>query len=122
MNFKNSISLNFPAIMLETLERFKSFMKRFIFPKFHETFHFSKVSWNFTTLDAPEDPGALWTFRLFHTQMFFSWIEKEYNTRSKEYTRFVHLNRWVKINAWTQLRVRSFCTDYDKKKLLFCLS
>ena len=30
MNFENSISLNFPAIMLETLEtlkRFKSFMK-----------------------------------------------------------------------------------------------
>ena len=40
MNFANSISLNFPAIILETLEilkRFKSFMKRFIFPKFHET-------------------------------------------------------------------------------------
>ena len=30
MNFENSISLNFPAIMLETL-------KRLIFPKFHET-------------------------------------------------------------------------------------
>ena len=37
MNFENSISLNFPVIMLETLERFKSFMKRFIFPKSHET-------------------------------------------------------------------------------------
>ena len=30
MNFENSINLNFPAIMLETL-------KGFIFPKFHET-------------------------------------------------------------------------------------
>ena len=37
MNFENPISLNFPAIVLETLNRFKSFMKRFIFPKFHET-------------------------------------------------------------------------------------
>ena len=40
MNFENSISLNFPAIMLEileTLKRFKSFIIRFIFPKFHET-------------------------------------------------------------------------------------
>ena len=40
MNFANSNSFNFPAIMLETLEtlkRSKSFMKRFIFPKFHET-------------------------------------------------------------------------------------
>ena len=33
MNFENSISLNFPAIMLKTLET----LKRFIFPKFHET-------------------------------------------------------------------------------------
>ena len=33
MNFENSISLNFPAIMLETFET----LKRFIFPKFHET-------------------------------------------------------------------------------------
>ena len=37
MNFKNSISLNFPAIIHETLKRFKSSMKCFIFPKFHET-------------------------------------------------------------------------------------
>ena len=27
MNFENSISLNFPAIMLKSLKRFKSFMK-----------------------------------------------------------------------------------------------
>ena len=40
MNLENSISLNFPAIMLETLETlkcFKSFMKRSIFSEFHET-------------------------------------------------------------------------------------
>ena len=37
MNFENLISLNFPAIILETLKCFKSFMKLFIFPKFHET-------------------------------------------------------------------------------------
>ena len=40
LNFEKSITFNFPAIMLKTLEtlkRFKSFMKRFIFPKFHET-------------------------------------------------------------------------------------
>ena len=33
MNLKNSISLNFPAIIHGTLE----ILKRFIFPKFHET-------------------------------------------------------------------------------------
>ena len=33
MNFENSISLNFPAIIHEILET----LKRFIFPKFHET-------------------------------------------------------------------------------------
>ena len=33
MNFENPISLNFPAIVLETLET----LKRFIFPKFYET-------------------------------------------------------------------------------------
>ena len=40
MIFKNSISSNFPAIMLKTLEtlkHFKIFMKRFIFSKFYET-------------------------------------------------------------------------------------
>ena len=40
MNFENSISFNFLDIMLEALKtskRFKSFMKRFIFPMFHET-------------------------------------------------------------------------------------
>ena len=40
MNFKNSYSLNFPAIIhkiFETLKRFKSFIKRFISLKFHET-------------------------------------------------------------------------------------
>ena len=33
MNVENSISLNFSAIMLEILE----ILKRFIYPKFHET-------------------------------------------------------------------------------------